>query len=334
MTERSILGKFDIFARLTHRVKNPPAQIFRHCLKTALILIVFNFLVMGNTAVALTPDPEFNPFQVEVISKSLTAEIRSIPESYSEIEFLRFRIVAGSPGWQISVIASHLTLDDDNKIQPGEIHVQITEENSLPLANPVLIVPEGPAGITDIQIPLSLFTDNLHRPGVYTGWLYLIAQKPIDPQLMQIKVPFTVNVRAQVRHTFQGNKIYFHVGNPLKREQLNGIIEGRLEADIPMAIHITANGHRIDRILQQKQFGYLKYTDETPWIPIAWSFAERTSDFRAPDIAKNDGIGISWIVQGTPGQIDYKIRCSLNPSAEQAPGDYGLSATITLVPLL
>lgn len=285
------------------------------------------------------PGQPWRDFHVELLTPALHGTIKSPPDDYPIEEALLARVYAGRPGWQLSLKATHLTLQTDQqgpfpKIDPTEICALDRDSNPVPLQNPYRVIEVGKPGVTNVEVHFILDTQTLLRPGIYAGWIFITAQKVGSPQSKMIKVPFEVEVRCQVEHSISGNKIYFHVGNPFKRERLSGIVTGRLSADAPMLLVLTVSSGRIDRMPQQKPF--LKDFDDrcgSVWIPVAWKLGE-SNQLRLPDTKTEDGRSIGWSLKGTPGRIEYKLECEINPGGAQPPGNYGTSATVTLKPLL
>ena len=69
-------------------------------------------------------------------------------------------------------------------------------------------------------------------------------------------------------------------------------------------------------------------------IPMQWQLCESGNDPRDPDAVSSGGNAFTWHLSGTPGTINYKVQCTVNPPGAQAPGDYGKQVTVNLVPML
>ena len=295
---------------------------------------------------------EQNYFDVDLLNSSLEAGIRSSVGSYEVEQPLGIKVVSSQAGWRILLRSSPLVYrgkfggGGSHKLNPDEVCLMTGNSQYATLDHPVCLVSNGPATKNNFYFDLRLVTKSFHRPGTYKGKLMLSVIKPQKENkgndhapscLAAMFVPFEVEVTSQTLNEIVGNKIYFHVGNPISdKGKLNGTIHGHLETDAPVSLNLKVEDGRIDQLPMIQPFFVnttYKNNHELPWIPLSWKLSERGGCFRSPDATANHR-AISWIIRGTPGAVDYKIDCSINPTTHQDSGEYGTSVTMTIKPLL
>lgn len=201
----------------------------------------------------------------------------------------------------------------------------------IPLATPVRIVEGGPAGETLLEITLVLITDKFHRPGVYRGEIRVHPANPAGQEWQMLKIPFTVTVQARVEHSIAGQKVYFHFGKP--GESQTASISGRVRADMPMALVLSVPEGRLDAMPRVKAMGDASQADGVS-IPVVWKLKEQgAGQPRVPDSVSHTGGMASWLMDETPGEVEYRVECTVSPSSYQPPGDYAYEVEVNLVPV-
>ena len=260
----------------------------------------------------------------------ITTQIHSNPRK-SEIDSpLQLKVKAGHPGWRLHIQASALTFDT-HKIEPEEMVVS-GPSGKCRLSGSFPLVGHGPKGETDLDLNVSLDTKKLHVPGTYKGRLKLVLRDDTCAITRCKIIPVTVKVICEVEHRITGNKIYFHVGNPLKLEKLKAVVKGSLKADAPMLLRLLSTSDCIEKLSMVQDFIKSRKTEAE--IPVVWKLKEGNGDFRRPDVSDSEGVEIGWHLKKTPGVMNYRLECTIKPEKYQAPGEYGSSAVIVLTPIL
>lgn len=303
-------------------------------------------LQQRNAANVSTDEPsDTNIFKLEILTSDIDCTIRSIQASYDVEEQLALKVISTHPGWRLSLHASDLLFKNGSAVKGKILSSEVclsNESGKFPLNRPVTVVSQGPANETSLLCNLAMVTTGFHRPGRYKGNLLIITQSPPDPsngEVDTIKVcspvmdiPIEVNVISRFQHEISGNKIYFHVGKPIIAPTMKATVNGHVEADTPISLNLESS-ERIDRLPQVKAM-LGKDVNPDIWIPLQWTLAESGRPQRNPDSTSSNHRGVSWIIHGTPGAVDYDLDCAINPAAYQAPGDYGTSVTMTIKPIL
>jgi hypothetical protein len=112
-------------------------------------------------------------------------------------------------------------------------------------------------------------------------------------------------------------------------------MHGNVKSNSPLSLSLTVAEGQIDRMPLFKPFGNSTQIDPDSTIPLEWKFGEgQIGDLRPPDSVLGGGRSLNWIVNGTPGELPYRIECKAKPESYQPPGDYGMQVCVELVPVL
>ncbi len=281
-----------------------------------------------STAGLAVPSATGGEFTVELLTPSLEATIGMRPDTYPVEDRLGLLINSTRRGWQITLKCTNLKVDGGDTIAAREVCL-VEDGEMLPLNKPRKLVKRGPVGETILEVELALVTTTYHAGGTYEGELLIGSQLPGGPKSPLIKVPFTVTVAAQVTHAYRDHKMYFHFGFP--DESLSGTMTGEISSDAPLRLSLSVADGRVDLLPLVKPAG----GREEGLIPLDWKLQESTSSsLRPPDAHSLDWDEVSWMLNGTPGDIAYELQCTVEPEVFQAPGDYGMPVTLTLTPVL
>ncbi|MCX7015859.1 MAG: hypothetical protein NTW86_25445 [Candidatus Sumerlaeota bacterium] len=276
-------------------------------------------------------------FNVGYEPDRLPAQITSRPGTYPVGQKLRVTVDSELGGWRLGLKATFLTLKESQKIDPDEVRWRAPSGEWLPLHQFQDVVINGAPGRTVRELEFALITGKVHEPGDYEGWLDLVWQHPQGEQSPLIKVPFGVAVNCQVDLSMAGNKVYFHVGNPMQSDaKMDALIEGHIQADAAtwLQIEAAAAGGRYDQLPLAKPAGNTTPKPCTA-IPMEWKLGEGGGgSMRKPDSTGGHDSQASWLLRGTPGETDFRIQCGLRPENSQSPGDYGMQLLVTLAPTL
>jgi hypothetical protein len=280
--------------------------------------------------------PDFHGYvNIDINPNCLSADIYATPGEYPIDDLLRISIDSSDPGWYVEIMATELLLEGDDpqdKINPDEVVLVVADNCHVALDKPYRIYTRGEAGITPLESVLYLNTTDFHTPGVYNGWI-IVAVRAQHVSLEKIirKVPFTVTVRGTVENSITGNKLYFHYGRP--NEPQCASVMGNLYSDIPLTLFLSTGSSRMDRMPCVKRPGDSSALDI--YIPMMWRLRESGAvALREPDEVLGEHGSYGWLLNGLPGEIDYEIECTVNPSEHQSAGDYGIEVVITLAPTL
>ncbi len=294
------------------------------------------------------PVPEEIPdiFFVESLTESLSGEIMGKPDS-GELGEVRLRVFSTYPGWLLNVQGfALLNLNDENKlidnIAASEQRLEMVPEvgdpiylNSLRGSRPLIEL--GEPGETEYCFKVSVKTNDFHQHGTYSGnivFQYKHANDIDDNQWGTLKIPVRVKVRCEVKHSYKNNKIYFHVGNPLKDVNMDATVSGSLHSDVPLILSLSVRGWQdsINNLRFQKKLFEQQSTKHVNSIPIQWELKENGGNYRGPEESSNSSV--SWQLNETPGDMNYQLKCVMKPEKYQAPGTYGLSAVVSIAPRL
>lgn len=272
-------------------------------------------------------------FTVQLLTPSLEASISSRPGEYPALAPLRLKVISSQPGWSLRADATHLKIEvvkPAEHIRAQEVFGRCGENDPFPLATPSFIVETGPEGETTVEMHVLLVTGEFHRPGEYRGEIRILPVNPARQDATMLRIPFTVVVKARVEHAITGQKVYFHFGKC--NESQSAQIHGRLSADMPVALVLSAATGRVTSIPQVKPMAGAH--PAASGIPVDWQLRVGASTpLRGPDALGSAGQSVSWVLESTPGEIDYVLECRLRPEAYQPPGDYAFEVLVNLVPV-
>jgi len=304
----------------------------------------FNLAMAGESLTGAACSPGLD---VQVLTPGIEAEILARAGEYPVEKPLQIGVMAGAGGWSVSLMASDLKpgkADSGGIVRKQEVCLALPDGESVPLDQPVRVVAGGQAGKSFVEIRLALATAEIHEPGVYEGCLFLVFQEPQGPQSPAIKVPIRVTVKASAQMSIRDNQIYFHFGRP--NQELSAAVTGHITADLPLRLTLRRleNG-RVDALPlvlpvssgtsgpgRAKAAGTM---NAAAGIPMEWRLHEGNgSGGREPDSLAEDGQGVSWDLKSSPGEVDYRIDCTVKPENCQAPGNYGMSLIVVLEPML
>lgn len=304
----------------------------------------FNLAMAGENPIGAASSPGFD---LQVLTPGIEAEILARPGTYPVEKPLQIGVMAAVSGWSMSLMASDLKpgkADSGGIVRKQEVCLALPDGESVPLDQPVRVVAGGQAGKSVVEIRLALATAEIHEPGVYEGCLFLVFQEPQGLQSPAIKVPIRVTVKASAQMSIRDNHIYFHFGRP--NQELSAAVTGHITADLPLRLTLRRleNG-RVDALplvlpvsSGTTQAGRAKasgMTNAAAGIPMEWRLREGNgSGGREPDCLAENGQGVSWNLKSTPGEVDYRIDCTVKPENYQAPGNYGMSLIVVLEPML
>ena len=163
----------------------------------------------------------------------------------------------------------------------------------------------------------------------------LVSTVPNGPEPSTIHIPLELDISAEISHAITNNKVYFHIGNPIKEKGLEAIISGRVDTDCPVSLLLSVEEDTLNGLRFIQTFSSIRRSDEPDPIPVIWALKENGQEgFRMPDFGESEGREIGWHLQRTPGYCEYDLKCAINPLSFQAPGEYGLKIEVSMVPKL
>jgi len=269
------------------------------------------------------------PISVSIEPANLVDSISMSPGTYTLNEPLHTQIISSYSGWYLQIHADSLTSAADT-IESQDIWITGKQE-ALPLSEPRTIIEEGGFGEVSETILLELRTSMQHKPGIYTGQLYIIVGIHQGPPPEIIEVPFEVEVACRMSGNISGNRMYFHYGIP--DNQLKASTGGEITADTNICLSLTTTDGRIHS-LPMIQSESSRTQPENCCIPLVWELRYTNVSWREPYYTSPDGREISWELAIDSEPISYELQCSPQPDAAQAPGDYGMNVMMSVAPLL
>jgi len=302
--------------------------------RAALVLLCGALLLGTHTFGANVQEPGFPPgaFHIEVLTPTIEAEIAGRAGPYPMEDRVHLRILAPLPGWQLAVMATDLRLDANEAIAASEICLQTDGGATALLNQRQLVVQSGEPGETVIELQLVLVATERHEMGLYKGTLLIEAFPGQSATPEAVEIPFEATVRCQVQHVFEGSKMYFHFAD--LPGQLSATVRGGVSADATIQLSLSVSNGSINSLCQRKAYwGGAGSSDNS--IPLTWKLGEGAGGpLREPDTRGSDGSAVSWRLEGTPGEIEYRLECTLSPEACQPAGDYGMEVILSVEPLL
>jgi len=274
------------------------------------------------------PLPLSGPISLVITPDELSVSASMRPGTYLFDEPLRVQVISGGPGWYIQVHATSLK-SKDNEIGPEDIHI-VAEQRTVALDQPLMVAQDGDVGETTIEALIEVQTTQRHKPGTYTGQLFVIAGYSQGPPEV-INVPIEVEVACSLSGSIRGNKMYFHYGLP--GESLSATVEGEISADAEVRLSLLAEGGRVDHLPMIKSVSSNNRRENSS-IPLVWALRENSTGWREPDRISFDGGEISWEITTDSEKVFYELQCRPQPDAAQAPGDYAMCVVMTMAPVL
>jgi hypothetical protein len=293
---------------------------------------------------------------LESLHGKVIGQVGMGPGSYTLEEPLRVQVETRLDGWCLSVRATDLA-GDTGRIPAREVCLRPKQERSgekedsswwedeeiagdvegedtdrmVPMHESRMVVRGGRAGRTALSIPLGIDVGRSRAAGTYTGVVQVGAQHPRGPRSRLLEIPIRVDVRCRVTHGLENTRIYAHYGMPT--ESISTLVRGRLRTDARMMLSLSVEEGQVNALPLLRAMGRNDRPRAT--IPLAWTLQEEgASSPRAPDHMSRQGDRISWSLRGTPGDVEYELKCELQPETYQVPGEYGATLQVSLRPEL
>ncbi len=268
---------------------------------------------------------------VELITECTSTAVGARPGECSFVKDLRVGFMGTHPGWTLGLEAVPLAAEGTRQtIAAAEVCWVPAEGDPRPLDRHHTVIDDGNAGSVIVDIRLALVTTRQHEAGHYVGEL-VISPGPVPPAGPPVVVPLEVDVQYRYAHSWEGSQIYFHFAD--LSESQTAVVNGSVSADTPVCLTLSATGGSVTSLPLLKRFGHSPV--EGANIPVTWRLAEDSGGTRRPpDETAGGGETISWLLQGTPGEVVYYLDVAVSPEAHQAPGDYGMEVDVALHPIL
>ena len=289
---------------------------------------------------ALSQSLQMNKLSVEVLSESINGSIGGGPGQNLLDEPLRINITSPVTGWRVMLYSSELRYvepeteseSEADSIASSEMVYLASEGRRIPLDKPCVRTEKGDSGCSLLESRLAVDSATFHKPGTYRGCLYVVLQGPRMPPSRPRPVPVEIQVRARARHHLEGNKVYFHIGNPMAAAVPSAVVSGKLYAEVPVCLELSRSEGRVDRLPMVKPFLRKARATEKD-LALNWKLYQNNAG-RDPLNGEKIESSVTWALTGTPGSVEYKLECEVRPEAYQSPGDYGASYTLTIKPRL
>ena len=279
---------------------------------------------------------EWTTLLVVPLTVSIEQTISPVPGEYPIETLLRLRVIASHPGWDLELACTDLRLEGGSigdEIEADEIFFLAPTGDEIPLEDPVDVIQGGDACDRILEYRLAVHTNQPLETGEYTGEIVVSSEQLPEFEKEYKRIPLTVKVEVNAEFSIEDNKAYFHFGRPGVDQ--TAYMQGNVKSNSPLSLSLTVDGGQVNQLPLCKPFGNSDLIDPDSAIPLEWKFGEgQLGDLRPPDSVLSGGKSLNWIVNGTPGDMPYRIECKAKPEAAQPPGDYGMKVCVELVPVL
>lgn len=279
---------------------------------------------------------EWTTLLVVPLTVSIEQTISPVQGKYPIETLLRLRVIASHPGWDLELACTDLRLEGGSigdEIETDEILLLAPTGDEFPLEDPVDVIQGGDACDRVFEFKLAVHTDEFLEIGEYEGEIVVASEQPPEFEREYKRIPLTVKVEINSEFSIRDNKTYFHFGRPGVDQ--TAFMQGNVKSNSPLSLSLTVSDGQMNRMPLCKPFGTSSQIAPDSTIPLEWKFGEgQLGDLRPPDSILEGGKSLNWIVNGTPGELPYRIECKAKPEASQPPGDYGMKVCVELVPVL
>lgn len=244
---------------------------------------------------------------------------------------------AGLSGWNLFLHCPALHKRGSGRAIPSGDILLLTDGDPLPLTSFCEFPSAGEAGSQVVEVPLAVRLDPKLEKGTYCGHLLIQARAGRRSLTQTLRIPFELILESgdgplqiEAEISCRDNKIYFHWGS--LPGVMSASVTGRVSTDGAMRLTLIREDGRVD--LAPMRHHVLSSRSPEGTLELQWELRQGEGEFRLPDRCTRSGDKIGWDLYGTPGDVDYEIRCTAAPSPSQPPGDYALALRLGLEPVL